>query len=426
MTSATNRSAGASQTEREGARRCNACGAPLQRELIDLGAMPVSNSLVRPEDMGAGETFYPLRVMVCDACTLAQLVDCPPAGTHFHADYVYFSSTSASWLEHAKTYADAMISRFGLQPGQQVLEVASNDGYLLQFFKQRGFAVQGIEPSGSVAEAAVAKGIPTVQRFFSKATARELAVQGARPRLVVANNVFAHVPDLNDFTAGFTELLEGDAVLTAEVHYFRDLYEKCQFDAIYHEHYSYYTIAAADALFRRNGLALFDAERLPTHGGSIRLYARRATAKRPPAERLARLLEEERAFFASLPADLRGFADRVEEVADQLRAFLVDARRRGKRVAGYGAPAKSAILLNVAGIRTHLMPYTVDNNPQKQGRFLPGVHIPISAPRRILSERPDYVVILPWNLKAEIMAQMAQVKSWDGAFVIPGSKLEVV
>lgn len=404
---------------------CISCAANLHTQVFDFAAMPISNSLLRAEDIGKGEMFYPLRVMACDICTLVQLADSPPADAHFHRDYVYFSSYSASWLRHCATYTDAMIARFGLKPGDQVLEVASNDGYLLGFFQQRGLSVLGVEPSESVAKAAQSKGIQTEIRFFGTETARDLAERGVRPRLITANNVFAHVPDLDDFTQGFAALLTGDAVLTVEVHYFRDLFESVQFDSFYHEHYSYYTIRAAEQLFSRHELRLFDVERLPTHGGSLRLFACREQASFTPTSRLEAALREDEAFFKRAMSGMSEFQDRVVATCEELRRFLVEARRNGKRVAGFGAPAKASTLLNYARVTPDLLPYTVDSNPQKQGRHLPGVHIPILAPEALEADHPDYVLILPWNLKSEIADQLKGLRSGETRFVCAIPELEV-
>jgi C-methyltransferase-like protein/putative zinc binding protein/methyltransferase family protein len=404
---------------------CISCGAKLQTQLFDFGAMPISNSLLRSEDIGKGELFYPLRVMACEACSLVQLTDRMPADAHFHREYVYFSSYSKYWLKHCETYVEAMIERFALRPGEQILEVGSNDGYLLRFFQQRGLSVLGVEPSESVARAAIAKGIPTQIRFFGAQTGRELAASGVRPRLIAANNVFAHVPHLNDFTEGFAALLAEDAILTAEVHYFRDLYENTEFDSFYHEHYSYYTIRAADHLFSRHGLRLFDVERLPSHGGSIRLFVCRKDASFVTTDRLNVAIAEDDAFFHAAIAKLHDFGDRVFEICDTLRHFLVNARRQRTRTVGFGAPAKACTLLNFASITTDLLSYTVDSNPSKQGRFLPGVHLPIFAPDVLLADRPDHVLVLPWNLRSEITEQLSILRTSGTRFVCAIPKFEI-
>jgi SAM-dependent methyltransferase len=396
---------------------CIGCAAPLQTQVFDFGAMPISNSLLHAEQIGKGEMFYPMRVMACEACTLVQLAHPPPPEAHFHGDYVYFSSYSASWMQHCAAYTEAVIERFGLEPGDQVIEVASNDGYLLGYFQQRGLSVLGVEPSESVAKAAQAKGIATEVRFFGAQTARDLAERGVRPRLLVANNVFAHVPDLEDFTKGFAVLLSGNAVLSVEVHYFRDLFEKAEFDSFYHEHYSYFTIGAAERLFSRHKLRLFDVERLLTHGGSLRLFACRDDAPFALTSRLEAALREDHAFFKTAMSRLGEFQDRVIQTCDELRRFLVEARRSGKRAAGFGAPAKATTLLNFARVTPDLLPYTVDSNPQKQNRYVPGVHIPILSPDVLKAERPDYVLVLPWNLKSELADHLAALTS-DGTRLV--------
>lgn len=405
---------------------CRSCQAPLTREVLSLGAQPVSNALPLPSAIASGEMVFPLNVVICDACHLAQLVDCPPADVHFHNAYVYFSSFSKSWLEHAGRYVQAMIERFGLKPGERIVEIASNDGYLLKHFAAAGFDVAGIEPSGNVAAAAVAAGIPTEVRFFGETLGREIAARGEpKPVLIAANNVLAHVPDLNDFVAGFPHIMSDRTVLTAEIHYFRDLIEKTQFDSFYHEHYSYFTLAAGKRLFAAHGLRVFDAERLPTHGGSLRFYVCRQGSPHADTPRLAAFEADENAFFASLPVVMDEFQARVFDVCGALRDFLLKCRKDGVRVAGFGAPAKASTLLNMAGIRRGLLPYTVDNNPAKQGHLLPGVHIPILSADVLEKDRPDILLILPWNLRDEIANHYAFIRNWGGRFAVPVPRLEI-
>ncbi len=425
MTSAAAKSMNISVPQARPRNVCISCGARLHSQVFDFGAMPISNSLLREEDLGRAEPFYPLRIMVCEVCSLVQLADAPPAEVHFHSDYVYFSSYSALWLNHCAGYADAVIGRFGLKPGDLVLEVASNDGYLLDLFRERGLDVLGVEPSQSVARAAIAKGIPTEIRFFGTSTAHSLVAAGVRPGLVVANNVFAHVPDLADFVEGFALLLSGDAVLTVEVHYFRELYEQTQFDSFYHEHYSYYTIRAADCLFARHGLRLFDVERLRTHGGSLRLYICREEASFIPTARLDAEREEDAAFIVGAMSEFADFGNRVLAICDQLRSFLIGLRKEGKSVAGFGAPAKATTLLNFASVTTDLLPYTVDSNPNKQGRYLPGIHLPILPPDALMRDRPDYVLVLPWNLRAEIAEVLSDLRAAGTKCVCAIPRLEV-
>ena len=405
---------------------CRFCGAPLSQVFVDLGASPLANSYLEPEDLGKAEAFYPLRVYVCGYCLLVQLPEEERPEAIF-SDYAYFSSYSDSWLRHAKTYAEAMIERFGFGAGHQVIEIASNDGYLLRWLKERGVPVLGIEPAGNVAAAAEAAGIPTVVRFFGEATARELVSEGKRADLLVGNNVLAHVPGLNDFVAGLKVLLAPSGVLTMEFPHLLRLMAEDQFDTIYHEHYSYFSFATVRKVFAAHGLTLFDVEELPTHGGSLRIYARHdEDASKPVGERVADLLaREESAGLGSLEA-YRSFGERVQRVKWGLLRFLIDCKEAGKSIAGYGAPAKGNTLLNYCGIRTDFLDYTVDRSPHKQGRYLPGVRIPIHGPDRLRETRPDYVLILPWNLKEEIVEQMADVRSWGGRFVVAIPEVEIL
>jgi hypothetical protein len=388
--------------------------------------MPISNALLRPEDVAAGEMFYPLRVMACDGCHLVQLAEGLPADAHFHDKYAYFSSFSTSWLAHCEAFADQAIQRFSLQAGDLVVEVASNDGYLLNFFQNQGMQTFGIEPSENVANAARKKGITTENAFFGVETAERLAAAGLRPKLMVANNVFAHVPDLNDFTLGFSRLLHGESVLTVEVHYFPSLMKNTQFDSFYHEHYSYYTIRAAVQLFARHDLRVFDVEFLPTHGGSIRLYVCRDAASHAPVARLAEALARDDADFSAAVLGTDTFRDQVDRVGDDLRRFLIDARSAGRSVAGFGAPAKATTLLNNARITRHLLPFTVDSNPSKQGLLIPGVHIPVLARDVLEAQRPDFVLVLPWNLKTELLQMFASWREQGTKLVFAVPRLEIL
>ena len=405
---------------------CRFCGAPLSHVFVDLGASPLANSYLEPADLRKSERFYPLCVYVCGECLLVQLPE-EERPEEIFSDYAYFSSYSESWLRHAREYAEAMTGRFGLGPSHQVVEVASNDGYLLRWFVERGIQVLGIEPAGNVAEAAESAGIPTVVKFFGAETARYLADRGTRADLLVGNNVLAHVPDLNDFVAGLAILLAERGVLTMEFPHLLRLMEEDQFDTIYHEHYSYFSFTAVRRVFSAHGLTLFDVEELPTHGGSLRIYARHdRDDSKPVGERVQALLaREEEVGLSSLDA-YRSFTERVERVKRGLLRFLIQAKEEGKTVAGYGAPAKGNTLLNYCGIRTDFVDYTVDRSPHKQGRFLPGTRIPIHGPDRLRETRPDYVLILPWNLKEEIVEQMADVRSWGGKFVVAIPEVEVL
>jgi SAM-dependent methyltransferase len=405
---------------------CRHCGAPRTLSLIDLGAAPPSNAYLTPEALRAPEKHFPLQVRVCTECWLAQTEDYAGADELFSAEYAYFSSFSSTWLRHAEAYVAAMAQRFALGPDSLVVEVAANDGYLLQYAQARGLPCLGIEPTASTAEAARAKGLEILEAFFGTALAQTLAGQGRRADLMVANNVLAHVPDINDFVAGFAALLKPAGVATFEFPHLLQLMAGTQFDTIYHEHYSYLSLTAVHRIFARNGLTVFDVEPLATHGGSLRVFAQRAdTGRQEPGPRVAATLQREAEAGMTTPAYYQGFQARAERVKDDVVAFLIEAKRTGKTVAGYGAAAKGNTLLNFAGIRPDLLPYVVDLNPAKQGRFLPGSRIPIVTEVRLQETRPDYVVILPWNLRAEVEAQLAYIRGWGGRFVTWVPSLEV-
>ncbi len=405
---------------------CRFCGAPLSEVFVDLGASPLANSYLEPADLAKAEAFYPLCVYVCGECLLVQLPEEERPEAIF-SDYAYFSSFSDSWLLHAKRYAEAMIERFGLGAGHQAIEIASNDGYLLRWLQERGIPVLGVEPAGNVAAAAEAAGIPTVVKFFGEATARELVAEGKRADLLIGNNVLAHVPGLNDFVAGLKILLAPAGVLTMEFPHLLRLMAEDQFDTIYHEHYSYFSFATVRKVFAAHGLTLFDVEELQTHGGSLRIYARHdEDDSKPVGERVADLLAREEAAGLGKLETYRSFGERVQRVKWGLLRFLIATREAGKSIAGYGAPAKGNTLLNYCGIRTDFLDYTVDRSPHKQGRYLPGVRIPIHGPDRLRETRPDYVLILPWNLKEEIVEQMADVRSWGGRFVVAIPEVEIL
>jgi SAM-dependent methyltransferase len=405
--------------------RCRFCAAELHRSFVDLGRSPLANSFLAAADLRRMEPFYPLHVHVCDNCLLVQL-DAFESAEHIFSDYLYFSSYSEMWLRHCREYAGRMIERYRLGPASLVVEVASNDGYLLQYFKERGISVLGVEPAGNVARVAIDKGIPTDIAFFGSAAARRLVAAGHQADLAAANNVLAHVPDLNDFVAGFRILLKPTGVATFEFPHLLQLIRQCQFDTIYHEHFSYFSLLVVDRIFARHGLRAFDVEELPTHGGSLRVYAGHAESAPPRSPRCDAVIAAEHAAGLDRPEGYAGFGVAVAEVKCRLLEFLLQARRAGKTVAGYGAPAKGNTLLNYCGIGPELLPYTVDLSPHKQGRFLPGVQIPIDAPARIFETRPDYVLILPWNLKDEISSQMAGVRSWGGRFVVAVPTLTVL
>ena len=404
---------------------CRICATPLRRTFADLGMSPLANAFVSPERAERMEPFYPLHAFVCEECRLVQLAQFEAPEAIF-ADYLYFSSYSASWLRHAERYAAAMAERFGLGPDSLVVEVASNDGYLLQYFQACGIPVLGVEPAANVAEAAREKGIPAEVAFFGAETARRLRGRGVAPDLMAANNVLAHVPDLHDFVEGFRVLLAPGGVATFEFPHLLRLMEQNQFDTIYHEHFSYLAFGVVEALFARHGLVLFDVEELPTHGGSLRIYARHeANAALAAGPRVAAMRDAERQFGLDRLETYDAFAARVIETKCALLDFLITARREGKRGAAYGAPAKGNTLLNYCGVGPELVAFTVDRSPHKQGLLLPGTRIPIEAPEAIERAKPDYVLILPWNLRDEIAAQMEAARSWGGRFVVPVPTVDV-
>ena len=397
---------------------CRACGAPLAETFVDLGSMPMANSFIRPDRADAMEAGYPLHVRACSACRLLQLPAFQTPEEMF-GDYIYFSSYSETLLHQAGVYAAAMIERLRLSASSSVVEVASNDGYLLQSFRDRGVPVLGVEPAANVAAAALAKGIATEIAFFGRDTARRLKAAGFAPDLMVANNVLAHVPDLDDFVAGFAILLPRHGVLTVEFPHLLNLVQGVQFDTIYHEHLSYLSLRVVRRMFARHGLSVFDVEPLPAQGGSLRLFVAPALAGRPAAAAIAATLAEEDAAGLEQTETYRRFAAQVADAKCSLLGFLLRARAKGKRVLGYGAPAKGNTLLNYCGVGPELLPFTVDRSPHKQGMLLPGTRIPVLPPGALIEARPDYVLLLPWNLAAEITASMAAVRDWGGRFVVP-------
>jgi 2-polyprenyl-3-methyl-5-hydroxy-6-metoxy-1,4-benzoquinol methylase len=399
---------------------CRFCAAPLTLSFADLGMSPPSNAFLKAEALNRMERFYPLHAWVCEKCFLVQLEEFESAEQIFSEDYAYFSSFSESWLAHAKAYTEMMAKRFALGSSSFVVEIASNDGYLLQYFVQHGVPVLGIEPTANTAAAAERKGVPTLVKFFGVATATELAAKGKKADLILGNNVLAHVPDLNDFVRGMSLLLKPGGVVTMEFPHLLNLMREIQFDTIYHEHFSYLSFVVAERVFAAHGLTLFDVDEIPTHGGSLRIYARHAanTALSVSAK-VTELRAREQAAGLERADTYRSFAAQVRATKRSLLKFLIAAKEQGKSVVGYGAAAKGNTLLNYCGVRSDLVEYVVDRSPQKQGRFLPGVHIPVFAPEKIAQTRPDYVLILPWNLKDEIAAQMAGIRAWGGRFVVP-------
>jgi ubiquinone/menaquinone biosynthesis C-methylase UbiE len=398
--------------------KCRHCQAPVTLQFIDLETAPPSNSYVTAAALRGPEKWYPLRVYTCTQCWLVQTEDYAHFSEMFSSDYAYFSSFSTSWLKHADDYVAAMVQRFELSANSHVIEVASNDGYLLQYVKQRRIPCLGVEPTASTAAAAREKGIEVLEEFFGVALAEKLVAQGLSADLTAANNVLAHVPDINDFVAGFARVLKVDGVSTFEFPHLMRLVEQCQFDTIYHEHFSYLSLTAVTAIFAQNGLKVFDVQELPTHGGSLRVLAQRAdTGCREPTEALAALLERESSAGVSSAGYYAGFQERANAIKDDLVEFLIQAKRNGKRVCAYGAAAKGNTLLNYAGVRSDLLPYVVDRNPAKRGRFLPGSRIAIVDENRLRRQEPDYVLILPWNLKKEVIEQLSYVRAWGGKFI---------
>jgi SAM-dependent methyltransferase len=405
---------------------CRFCAAPLRHTFVDLGMSPLCESYVPAERVNAMEPFYPLHAKICESCLLVQLEEFV-TGEDIFSEYAYFSSYSDSWVAHARAYVEMAIERFRLGSDSLVMEVASNDGYLLRHVVERGIPALGIEPAANVAEVAREQGIETVVRFFGRELAAELAAEGRRADLLAANNVMAHVPDLNDFVAGMQIVLAPHGVVTVEVPHLQRLVEENQFDTIYHEHFQYFSFLSAQKVFAAHGLEVFDVDELKSHGGSLRYYAQRAdTGNRRVEQRVHDLVERERSLgYDTLEGHLT-FTAQVEQTKWNLLDFLIAKRREGKRIAGYGAPGKGNTLLNYCGIRTDLLEYTVDRNPYKQGQFLPGTHIPILHPEVLEHDRPDYILILPWNLKQEIVAQLEFAREWGAQFIVPIPKVEVL
>jgi len=405
---------------------CRFCGANLDHIVLDLGEQPLANSFLKESDLARAEPKFRLRVRVCDNCLLVQTDTVVPPETIF-SDYVYFSSYSNAWLAHAKAYSEAMIARFALGPQSRVVEVASNDGYLLKNFVARGIPCLGIEPAENVAEVARAAGVPTDAIFLGEETARQTAAKFGAANLVAANNVLAHVPNINDFVAGLRELLAPDGVLTIEAPHLLRLIQDVQFDTIYHEHFFYFSLAAIERVFAAHGLRAFDVERLSTHGGSLRIFAERADNRTPRGESdaLRQLRAAERDAGVQRKDYYDGFTRRVAATIESVRAFLKQAHAEAKTIVAYGAAAKGNTLLNACGATRADIAYAVDRNPHKQGLFLPGTHLPVYAPEKIAETRPDYVLILPWNLKEEIVQQLKPIAAWGGKFAVPIPELSV-
>jgi 2-polyprenyl-3-methyl-5-hydroxy-6-metoxy-1,4-benzoquinol methylase len=406
---------------------CRFCSNTLTHEFADLGFSPPSNAYLKAADLNKPETFFPLRTMVCEKCFLVQIDEFAKHDDIFNAEYAYFSSFSVSWLAHAKAYTQMMIKRFGFNTQSQVIEIASNDGYLLQYFKEQGVPVLGIEPTANTAAAAKEKGIESVVDFFGVRLANSLAAKGTKADLLLGNNVLAHVPDINDFAGGLKILLNPAGVITFEFPHLLQLIDKNQFDTIYHEHFCYLSLIAVKQIFTQHGLDIFDVEEVPTHGGSLRIFAKhREDNTKSISGNVAAMLGKEIKFGLNDLAIYKIYQQKAEKVKNDFTLFLIQAKKEGKRVAGYGAAAKGNTLLNFAGIKKDLLQFVADASPHKQNKFLPGVHIPVFDEQKIKTEKPDYVVILPWNLKEEIAAQLAYIKKWGGKFVVAVPALEII
>jgi SAM-dependent methyltransferase len=398
---------------------CRSCGTVLEHTFLDLGTSPFANSYVKIESVGEMEPFFPLYVFVCSRCLLVQLKDCSTPQEIF-SDYAYFSSFSDIWLQHAEAYTNMINERLKLDKHSLVVEVASNDGYLLQYFMKKGIPVLGIEPAENVARVAMEKGVPTRVSFFGESSAQALLREGMQADLLIGNNVLAHVPDLNDFVSGLKTLLKPQGVITMEFPHVMRLMEKNQFDTIYHEHFSYFSFYSVEQVFRKHDVIIFDVEELTTHGGSLRIYAKHAgDSSKAIAPRVAELQTQEKLAGLEKLESYLSFAKKVHHTKRQLLSFLIQARENGKTIVGYGAPAKGNTLLNYCGIRTDFIEYTVDRSPYKQNHFLPGTRIPIYHPDTIKQTKPDYLLILPWNIQDEVMSQMAYVREWGCQFIVP-------
>lgn len=402
--------------------QCRFCYTPLSHVMCDLGLSPLANSYVKFEDINRGEKFFPLKVWVCHNCLLAQLEEFESPEAIF-GDYAYFSSFSTSWVEHARLYSEMMIERFHFNAKSLVVEIASNDGYLLQHFAAKGIPVLGIEPAANIAEVARAqRQIPTIVKFFGVNTAKELVADGKCADLLLGNNVLAHVPDINDFVGGLKVALKSDGIVTFEFPHLLRLIEGNQFDTIYHEHFSYISFLAAEKIFAKHGLILFDVEEVPTHGGSLRIFVRHLDNEGTAfavTDRVARLRKQERDFGLTKMETYVSFGEKVRATKRKLLKFLIEAKESKKSVACYGAAAKGVTLVNYCGVRDDLVDYVVDKSPYKQNHFMPGTRIPIYGPEKVLETKPDYLLILPWNLKDEISEQMAEIREWNGRFVVP-------
>jgi hypothetical protein len=407
---------------------CRFCQTPLEQSFADLGISPIANDYLSTDQLNRAEKLYPLHAYVCSKCLLVQLEEFESPDHIFgDGDYAYFSSYSDSWLKHAKAYTDLMVERFGFNADSQVVEIASNDGYLLQYFHEQGIPVLGVEPASNVAKAAEEKGIPSWVKFFGVETAHELVAAGKTADLLLGNNVLAHVPDLNDFVGGMKIALKAGGIITMEFPHLLQLIENNQFDTIYHEHFSYFSFLTVETIFAQHGLTLFDVEEISTHGGSLRIYGRHSEATQISiTDRVAQLKAKEMAAGLKNLETYAQFEAQVKATKRKLLSFLVDIKSQDKTIVGYGAPAKGNTLLNYCGIRSDFLDYTVDRSPHKQNLYLPGTRIPIYDPEMIQKTRPDYVLILPWNLKDEIMEQLNYIRDWGGQFIVPIPVAQIV
>lgn len=410
----------------ESVKKCRFCGEPLTKTFIDLGLSPLSNSYVESKDLQKGQMMYPLHAYVCAKCFLVQLEEFESPSAIF-SEYAYFSSFSESWLLHVKKYTEDMLTRFSLNPKSLVIEIASNDGYLLQYFKKQFVPVLGIEPAANVAEYAVKKGIPTVTEFFGVQLSKKLCAQGKMADLLLGNNVLAHVPNINDFVAGMKILLNRDGIITMEFPHLLNLIQKNQFDTIYHEHFSYLSLHTTESIFEAHGLKIFDVQEWPTHGGSLRIFACHENCVKYPRENAVReLLKKEYELGVDDLKLYDNFTGQIQSLKRSLLSLMIQLKNEGKQIAAYGAPAKGNTLLNYCGIRTDFIDYTVDKNPHKQGKFLPGTQIPIFSPEKLSETKPEYILIMPWNLKEEIIEQLEYARLWGAKFILPIPKVEVL
>ena len=406
--------------------RCRHCDKKLALSLVDLGTAPPSNAYLTEDSLDHPELWFPLRVLVCDSCWLVQTEDFARADELFDADYAYFSGFSSSWLVHSERYVSAIVERFGLGEDSHVVEVAANDGYLLQYVKIRGIPCTGVEPTASTATAARKKGIPIIEDFFGVELAHRMKSEGLSADLMTANNVLAHVPDINDFVAGFTKLLKPEGVATFEFPHLLKMIEQSQFDTIYHEHFSYLSLTAVSSIFEANGLTIFDVEELPTHGGSLRVFAQRSDQRSHILKSsVVTILDREVAAGLKSVDGYSGFQDRADRIKDELLEFLIKTKREGKRVAAYGAAAKGNTLMNYAGIGPDLIEFVVDRNPAKSGKYMPGSRLPIVSENKLLEFKPDYVLIFPWNLEAELRSQLSYISDWGGVIVVAVPKFKI-